>query len=128
MKRQLVFVIACSIVAASALPVMAAAPHNDLVRNATGISSLPFSVEQDATESHTDGPRGCGNRGSVFYKFRPANDMRLQADTLGSGYDTVLTVLRGPLRISGWWRVTMTVCSWTRRSDSPRGRGSATSS
>ena len=99
MKRQMAFVvIACSVVAATALPALATAPSNDLVRNATVISSVPFSVELDATDSHTDGPNVCrGNRGSVFYKFRPSSDMQLQADTLGSRYDTVLTVLRGPI-------------------------------
>jgi hypothetical protein len=80
------------------LPALAIAPSNDSIRNAASISAVPFSVELDATESHTDGPNVCrGNRGSVFYKFRPSSDMRLQADTIGSRYDTVLTVLRGPI-------------------------------
>jgi len=97
MKRQMAFVvIACSVIAATALPAIATAPSNDLVRNAATIPSVPFSVELDATDSHTDGPDVCrGNKGSVFYKFRPSSDMQLQADTLGSRYDTVLTVLRG---------------------------------
>jgi hypothetical protein len=99
MKRQMAFVvIACSFVATTALPALATAPSNDLIRNAATISSVPFSVELDATESHTDGPDVCrGNKGSVFYKFRPSSDMQLQADTLGSRYDTVLAVLRGPI-------------------------------
>jgi hypothetical protein len=76
---------------------LAETPTNDLITQATPISAVPFSVEQDTTEANGDGPRICANNGSVFYKFRPAADMRVQVDTLGSDYDTVLTVLRGPL-------------------------------
>jgi hypothetical protein len=76
---------------------LADAPANDLVTSATPITTLPFAVQQDTTEANGDGPRLCANSGSVFYRFRPAADVRVQVDTLGSDYDTVLSVLRGPL-------------------------------
>jgi hypothetical protein len=76
---------------------LAETPTNDLITQASPITAVPFSVQQDTTEANGDGPRICANNGSVFYKFRPAADMRVQVDTLGSDYDTVVTVLRGRL-------------------------------
>ena len=76
---------------------LADAPTNDLITSATPITTVPFAVDQDTAESNGDGPRICANSGSVFYSFRPEADVRVQVDTLGSDYDTVLTVLRGPL-------------------------------
>jgi hypothetical protein len=100
MDRRLILTVLCLALLFTGLPALAQppAPSNDLIRNATRIPSLPFLVELDARGSHTDGPRGCGNRGSVFYRFRSATDVRVQADTIGSSYDTVLTVFRGPIR------------------------------
>jgi hypothetical protein len=98
MKRLTLVIAAGCLVGLLPAPAFAQAPANDLIRNATTIPSVPFSVQQDASESHTDGPRGCSNIGSVFYRFRPQTTMRLQADTIGSDYDTVLTIFRGPLR------------------------------
>ena len=74
----------------------AVAPANDLIGSATSIGALPFTETLDTTLAHGDGPRFCGNSGSVFYRFRPSVDTRMQVDTLGSDYDTVLTVLHGP--------------------------------
>ena len=76
----------------------AVAPDNDLIENATVISSLPFTETIDTTDAHADGPRVCGDSGSVFYRYKPSVDARLQVDTLGSDYDTTLQVLRGPRR------------------------------
>jgi hypothetical protein len=73
-------------------------PPNDLIENATKISALPFTDTLDTSGAHGDGPRACGNSGSVFYKFRPSVETRVQADTFGSDYDTVLAVLQGPRR------------------------------
>jgi hypothetical protein len=74
------------------------APSNDLIGDATAISALPYTDAIDTRHAQADGPRDCaGNRRSVFYRFRPATAMRLQAATLGSNYDTVLSVMRGPL-------------------------------
>jgi hypothetical protein len=88
-----------SVIAVVGLPSPASAgvaPANDLIADATVIGALPFTDSVDTTTANGDGPRFCGNNGSVFYKFRPDTDMRLQVDTLGSDYDTVVTVMRGP--------------------------------
>jgi hypothetical protein len=88
-----------SVVAVVGLPSSAqagVAPANDLITDATVIGALPFTDSVDTTTANGDGPSRCfGNSGSVFYKLRPDTDMRLQVDTLGSDYDTVLTILRG---------------------------------
>jgi hypothetical protein len=74
------------------------APSNDLIGDATAIGALPYTDTIDTRLALADGPRGCaGNRRSVYYRFRPPTTMRLQAATLGSNYDTVLSVMRGPL-------------------------------
>jgi len=98
MKRLITMFAGLCLVGMLPAPAIAQAPPNDLIANATAIGSVPFSTQQDAREAHRDGPRGCSNAGSVFYRFRPQNTVRLQADTFGSGYDTVLTIFRGPLR------------------------------
>ena len=80
-----------------ALTANAVAPDNDLIENATVIGALPFSESLDTTDAHADGPRGdCGNSGSVFYRFKPSADVRVQVDTLGSDYDTMLSLYQGP--------------------------------
>jgi hypothetical protein len=102
MRRVLARSIAfLSVVAVVGLPSSAqagVAPANDLITDATVIGALPFTDSVDTTTANGDGPSPCfGNDGSVFYKFRPDADMRLQVDTLGSDFDTVLSVFRGPL-------------------------------
>jgi len=87
---------ACSIVALGAVPAAAGAPDNDAESAAVKITDLPFSSEQDTTEATNSGPRLCrnSNRGSVFFSFRSPNDVRIQIDTIGSDYDTLLAVYR----------------------------------
>jgi hypothetical protein len=99
MKRsRLVLVIgALAVILVTPGAALADAPTNDLITSATPTTAVPFAVEQDTTEANGDGPRICSNNASVFYSFRPEADVRVQVDTLGSDYDTVLTVLRGPL-------------------------------
>src|SRR5262245_18845001 len=74
-------------------------PSNDTVRNATVISSLPFSDSEDTTgasakrEPQPTDPGNCNGLGStVWYAFTPSADTTLSADTIGSNYDTVLAV------------------------------------
>lgn len=74
-----------------------AAPTNDDISTAIGVESLPFTTTIDtsaATSDETD-PTGCYNNGSVWFSFTPTRDMRIQADTMGSDYDTVLSVWTG---------------------------------
>ena len=76
-------------------PASAAPPPNDKLRNAIEIPSIPYTNEQSTREATSDGPRFCSNNGSVFYTFTPTVTQRLQADTIGSSYDTVLAVFTG---------------------------------
>ena len=97
LRTSLVLACVLAILGLAAPASAAVAPANDLIRSATSIGALPFTETLDTTQAHGDGPRFCGNSGSVFYRFKPSVDTRVQVATLGSDYDTVLTVLQGPL-------------------------------
>ncbi len=75
----------------------AATAPNDSFSGATVITSLPFSTTEDTSEATSDpsDPSGCSSNGSVWFSFTPSSDMRLEADTLGSNYDTVLSAWTG---------------------------------
>jgi len=80
-----------------ALPAAAAPPSNDLITSATPVTALPRVVDQDTTEatrSPDDGKRVGGH--SVWYKYRSAVSGRVRVTTIGSDYDTVLSVFEGP--------------------------------
>lgn len=79
----------------AAPPASADAPANDKLRNAIEIPSIPYTNEQSTLEAVSDGPRFCSNNGSVFYTYTATETRRLQADTIGSDYDTVLGVFTG---------------------------------
>lgn len=70
----------------------AAAPGNDSESRAMEVAALPFIHQQDTTEANSNGPRFCSNNKSVFFRFTPSRTAQIQADTLGSDYDTVLSV------------------------------------
>jgi hypothetical protein len=95
--RRRIVALVTSILAVGILapPAHAEVPTNDRFRNAIEIPAIPFTTTQDTTEALSDGPRYCSNNGSVFYAFTPTETRRLQADTIGSDYDTVLGVSTG---------------------------------
>ena len=73
-------------------------PANDNFANAEVISGLPSTVYGNNLGSTTESgePRLCGFVGStVWYRFTPSQDGIVIADTLGSGYDTVLSAYQG---------------------------------
>lgn len=74
-----------------------AQPSNDDFANATAISSLPFSATEDTSQATWDpsDPSGCSSNGSVWFAFTPSSSMEIEADTFGSGYDTVLSAWTG---------------------------------
>jgi hypothetical protein len=82
------------------LPVLAA-PANDEFESATPVTALPFEDEtntRDATTAVDDPPPPCGSGNparSVWYAFTATEDARIQADTRGSNYDTILSVWTG---------------------------------
>jgi hypothetical protein len=93
--RTLVFVAPVVLTVASGLPALGAPPGNDGIDGAVRVASVPFVHEQDTADATASGPRACGNNSSVFFRFEPPDGGRYQVDTLGSEYDTVLTVFTG---------------------------------
>ena len=73
-------------------PSAAAAPSNDSESRALEVTSLPFTHEEDTTGADANGPRFCSNNTSVFFRLTPSDTVQVQADTIGSDYDTVLSV------------------------------------
>jgi hypothetical protein len=100
--------------AAKVFRVAAPAPPNDNIANATNITSLTFNNVVDssgATSESTDRVPTCvtqyssanGNTGgllnglynTIWYKFAPTFSANLEVDTIGSNYDTVLSIWTG---------------------------------
>jgi hypothetical protein len=75
-----------------ATPALADAPSNDNESDAVGIDILPFAHSIDTSDATAGGPAFCTRGATVFYRFEPPSDMRVQIDTLGSDYDTMLGV------------------------------------
>ena len=86
---------ALALLVLAAPPASAEPPPNDKLRNAIEIPSIPYTNEQSTLDAVSDGPRFCSNDGSVFYRYTATQTQRLQADTIGSDYDTVLGVFTG---------------------------------
>jgi hypothetical protein len=76
-------------------------PANDLCQNATAISDLSFTDAVDtrlAAVEDGDPPHSCTLRtdsNSVWYTFTPESSGVVVIDTIGSDYDTVLSVYAG---------------------------------
>jgi hypothetical protein len=79
----------------TAQPALAAPPSNDALRHAIAITTLPFIHREDTSEATASGPKFCSNSSSVFFSFTPTHDVTVQADTIGSNYDTTLAVFTG---------------------------------
>jgi hypothetical protein len=76
---------------------LAQPPANDDFDAAVVVGDLPFgtSISTADTTAATDDPTSCTNNGSVWFSFSPDRDMIVQANTFGSGYDTVLSAYTG---------------------------------
>ena len=99
--RTRISVLASAVITVLALapPASADPPANDEIESATRVTAVPARFVQDtggATASSTDGPCVFGD--SVWYRYRPAETRRVRWVTIGSDYDTVLAVFRGPRR------------------------------
>jgi hypothetical protein len=69
---------------------------NDDVFHATVVSALPFSVDLDTRFATSEGYDYCGpSVASVWYRFTPTDDMRLQIDTSASNYWAIPYVFTG---------------------------------
>ncbi len=97
----------CLVVAVSSLVLVAPAtgavfvpPPNDNFADATDVGVVPFGpVLLDASDATTEpnDPDFCWGSGpTVWFTFTPDTDMRAEANTLGSNYDTTLSVYTGP--------------------------------
>lgn len=79
------------------ISVLALPPANDDFDTPTEIPSLPFSATQNTSSATVapDDPFCYGRDASVWFAWRAPATMRVEADTLGSGYDTTLGVFTG---------------------------------
>jgi hypothetical protein len=75
-----------------AAPAYAAAPSNDLISNATVVSTLPYTDSSSTVEAthSSDEPTDCTSAPSIWYRYTPSANEFVQADTIGSGFDTKL--------------------------------------
>lgn len=77
---------------------IAAPPSNDNFDNATVVTTpLPFIDTINTVEAITapDDPNCMGQGPTVWYSFTPTEDIRIQARTFESDYDTTLSVYTG---------------------------------
>jgi hypothetical protein len=96
-KKSIVILIVGLLAAFTVFPAFAAPPSNDDFDDATVIAELPFSDSIDKTEATTapDDPDCVGQGPTVWYAFTSEEDIRVRADTVGSDYDTTLSVYTG---------------------------------
>jgi hypothetical protein len=73
---------------------VAAAPSNDAFNRALTVRTLPFVTTQDTTYATTafGDPQCVGQGPTVWFKYRADADGWIEANTIGSGYDTTLSV------------------------------------
>jgi len=84
-------------VAVTHITVIPQPPPNDDFNNATVIPSMPFTTSQDVSNATiaADDPFCAGRTQTVWFSFTPTVNMRLEANTFGSNYDTTLSVYTG---------------------------------
>ena len=72
-------------------------PPNDDFNNATVVPSIPFTVAEDVSAATVapDDPFCFGRNQTVWFAFTPGANIRLEANTFGSNYDTTLSVYTG---------------------------------
>lgn len=78
--------------------VTAPPPPNDDFDHPTVVPSIPFTVSYNATDASVapDDPFSCfGRNQTLWFAFTPATNIRLEANTFGSNYDTTLSVYTG---------------------------------
>jgi hypothetical protein len=77
---------------------IAQVPANDEFANAVVIGALPFATSLNTSEATAvgDPANDCLlDAHTVWYKFTPSEDMRINANTFGSDYDTGIAVYTG---------------------------------
>ena len=79
---------------------LAAAPRNDNLNSATTIKTLPYTQQQDTSGASNETDETvplCSNesQNSVWYQYKPKSNQDVVFDTLGSNYDTTISVWQG---------------------------------
>ena len=94
LKILLLTTLSAGLLLGGAMPALAAPPGNDDRANATVITAIPFSDSLSTVEAtnEVDEPTECDILNTVWYRFTPPSDIRLEANTFGSDFDTVITV------------------------------------
>jgi hypothetical protein len=97
LRRMIVLLFGLAILLPAGIAQAQSVPSNDDFGAATSISTLPFADSADTTAATaaSDDPTACGNNGSVWYTFTPSQNEAITASTIGSDYDTVLSVYTG---------------------------------
>ena len=102
-RRMTLLLVLAMISVALAPPAYGAAlvpPANDNFADAIDVGVVPFGpVEIDTSDATTepDDPSFCyGNGPTVWFSFTPGADMRAEANTFSSDYDTTVSVYTGP--------------------------------
>ena len=72
-------------------------PPNDDFNTPTVIPSMPFTTSQNVTNATSafDDPFCAGRSQTVWFAFTPTQNMRIEANTFGSNYDTTLSAYTG---------------------------------
>lgn len=94
--RKLIYIVLIGLLTSTAF----AAPVNDNLTQAIAIPSLPYTNTQaavDATQENGELASGCLDKaqGSVWYQYTATEAQTVTFDTLGSNYDTVLSIWQG---------------------------------
>jgi hypothetical protein len=84
-------------VTATQISVIPPPPPNDDFSHPTVVPSIPFTVSQNVTNATTafDDPFCQSRNQTVWFSFTPAQNIRIEANTFGSNYDTTLGVFTG---------------------------------
>lgn len=80
-----------------ASPAHGVPPANDQITSATRITAIPSTFQQDTTEatgSRADGD--CVGGRSVWYRYRSSTTKTARFTTIGTDFDSMLTVFKGP--------------------------------
>jgi Putative Ig domain len=83
--------------ASTDIVVVAPPPANDDFGSATAVSSIPYTINEDATSATVapDDPYCYGRNQTVWFAYTPQSNIRLEANTFGSNYDTTVSAYTG---------------------------------
>lgn len=96
-RASTILAAALLVIVALEIPALAAPPSNDAITSATPLGAPPHTFTQDTQEATANrGDGNCVDGSSVWFRTRRVTTRTFRLSTLGSDYDTVLAVFRGP--------------------------------